>query len=939
MNWNVPFASDRISLHVEGRVSAEDAARQMRTAQEVLRRLAEQPGLVLADEVGMGKTYVALAVAASVAWAERRARPVIVMVPPALPEKWKRDAETFVAHCVRLSAAGETPALRCEVARTGLQLFRLLDDPPRTRARVIFLSHGAMHSGLADPWVELAMVRLAMRKKRLRAHRKVFHRFAGRLIQTESRIRDPDVYRALLRSPVRKWRAILEPHDPSVDDDPVPLHVHRALRRAASKELVDALEALPLRRSESVHERIRDVRRALREPLRRAWFDALANARFSSPLLVLDEAHHVKNPGTRLASLLVEPGAEEDAALLGGALAGRFERMLFMTATPFQLGHQELLNVLGRFDGIRWPALGRAPTRVDFGSRMEELGQALDRAHLATTELDARWARLDAREEGIRPDDPEAVEAWWRSIADSEDLGTSRVAEVRRLFDCARNAVRGAETALRPWIIRHLRARTLPGTEVARRERLIGASIHPSGTGDAGVPISDGAVLPFLLAARLQTALTRAARLAGENASRTQTFAEGLASSFEAFSETRVGGARTDDEAVDEVGLPTGSHDPHSDAVRWYGAHLRAALPDRAAFGAHPKVTATVARVLDLWKRGEKVLVFCHWRATGRALERHISAALEEWIVEHSAGRLRCAREDARGRLEALRRRFDPGEQMAEAVEGEVRQIARVFPTLAGSEGRIAETVRQFARLPAFLARFFPLEAADERNAMARALTAHDASGLAFRQKIERFCRFLDERPELLEDYLAALEGVRKRERASDAPGHEQRLLPNVQVVNGGTSQDQRRATLLAFNSPFLPEVLIASSVMAEGVDLHLDCRHVLHHDLDWNPSTLEQRTGRVDRIGAKAEQVGRSVTVFLPFVAATQDEKMYRVVTDRERWFQVMMGEAYRLDGVEGDTSNVVPLPLAAAAALRLDLAIDAPGRRPTLPSPAAGR
>jgi hypothetical protein len=29
----------------------------------------------------------------------------------------------------------------------------------------------------------------------------------------------------------------------------------------------------------------------------------------------------------------------------------------------------------------------------------------------------------------------------------------------------------------------------------------------------------------------------------------------------------------------------------------------------------------------------------------------------------------------------------------------------------------------------------------------------------------------------------------------------------------------------------------------------------VIHHDLDWNPSSIEQRTGRVGRLGCKAEQ------------------------------------------------------------------------------------
>jgi hypothetical protein len=56
----------------------------------------------------------------------------------------------------------------------------------------------------------------------------------------------------------------------------------------------------------------------------------------------------------------------------------------------------------------------------------------------------------------------------------------------------------------------------------------------------------------------------------------------------------------------------------------------------------------------------------------------------------------------------------------------------------------------------------------------------------------------------------------------------------------------------------FFPEVLISSPVLGEGVDLHRFCRHVIHHDLCWNPSTLEQRTGRLDRIRGKAEPARR---------------------------------------------------------------------------------
>jgi len=126
------------------------------------------------------------------------------------------------------------------------------------------------------------------------------------------------------------------------------------------------------------------------------------------------------------------------------------------------------------------------------------------------------------------------------------------------------------------------------------------------------------------------------------------------------------------------------------------------------------------------------------------------------------------------------------------------------------------------------------------------------------------------------------------------------------------TAQVAPEKLLLTFNTPLFTEVLIASSVLAEGVDLHLNCRHVIHHDLCWNPSTLEQRSGRVDRIGSQAECVGKSIYLFLPYLAATQDEKMFRVVRDRECWFQIIMGEKYEVDEAATDRlADRIPLSL----------------------------
>jgi hypothetical protein len=55
------------------------------------------------------------------------------------------------------------------------------------------------------------------------------------------------------------------------------------------------------------------------------------------------------------------------------------------------------------------------------------------------------------------------------------------------------------------------------------------------------------------------------------------------------------------------------------------------------------------------------------------------------------------------------------------------------------------------------------------------------------------------------------------------------------------------------FNSPFGPDVLVATDRLSEGVDLHRFCRHVIHYELDPSPVRTLQRNGRVRRIGSWA--------------------------------------------------------------------------------------
>ena len=210
-----------------------------------------------------------------------------------------------------------------------------------------------------------------------------------------------------------------------------------------------------------------------------------------------------------------------------------------------------------------------------------------------------------------------------------------------------------------------------------------------------------------------------------------------------------------------------------------------------------------------------------------------------------------------------------------------------------------------------------------------------DVSGVSLRELIVDFFEFLQKKcgEEERKNYLDALfkiqtgniRGLDVKQSFSEDEiqgDRTERLIPNVRLVNGSTKQVTRQNLMLTFNTPFYPDVLIASSVMAEGVDLHLNCRFIIHHDLCWNPSTLEQRTGRIDRISAKAERCGKPINIYIPYISETQDEKMYRVVMDRERWFKVVMGEQYKIDAKTTDKlAERIPIPLSLAEELSFKL------------------
>jgi hypothetical protein len=51
------------------------------------------------------------------------------------------------------------------------------------------------------------------------------------------------------------------------------------------------------------------------------------------------------------------------------------------------------------------------------------------------------------------------------------------------------------------------------------------------------------------------------------------------------------------------------------------------------------------------------------------------------------------------------------------------------------------------------------------------------------------------------------------------------------------------------------PSILVCSEVASEGLDFQF-CSYIVNYDMPWNPAKLEQRVGRIDRIGQEAKEI-----------------------------------------------------------------------------------
>jgi hypothetical protein len=307
-------------------------------------------------------------------------------------------------------------------------------------------------------------------------------------------------------------------------------------------------------------------------------------------------------------------------------------------------------------------------------------------------------------------------------------------------------------------------------------------------------------------------------------------------------------------------------------------------------------------------------------------------------------------------RLEKFQRRyFDSQRSPAkvaldaalDAIVDRHATLLAALPDAAPTRNTLTTVMRRFLRVNTTLARCFPFELdgkAEPTTVVDRFLDHADASGISWRGKFDSFVRFVlqDCRESERNEYLSQLQRVQTgahKAAGNDSPEEHQpdsddpadgTTVANVAMCSGTTSMEVRMRRMRTFNTPFFPDILVCSEVMAEGVDLQRFCRHMIHHDLAWNPSTVEQRTGRIDRIGCKAENA-HPIVSYLPYIDGGADQRQFRVMRDREQWFQVVMGQDAVANLITATSvDSTPPLPKSLAAALAFDLSVVSAQRMP---------
>ena len=950
-------------------IPASDVERQEDTVIRALNMLDDRPGIVLADEVGMGKTYEALGIAAAMRHAKPRSRIVIITPGPDLNQKWFEEFPRFK----EMFDFGDDIVATRTVAE-------FVQELRRQRRHSIILAPVTMFrsgKGVADQVYLLSLyfhwkglhgntANAIMRRFREGVHKRVdvgTERFLGVFASNQ-----------------------------------IERYLRAAFRRGGS-DGPDGLDDLYEGGGFSAFEQAPD---AVRRALYRARFVLIGKLIPMVDVLIVDEAHKLKNPGA-LSTQAMRRVFER-----------RFHKTVFLTATPFQLDVGELGQVFSLF--------ARAKDASD------DLDKQVDGLLAAIREYQHRYDVFQQTWAGLEP----ALATEFRSLYERdpsalqtvEDPNLKRVVtQVAALKSLKTETI---EPGFRQWMIRSLREdkriyrRPLPkdihaqGAEILPfliYERFI-AELFKQGrqTHKAAVEINmvssyaaarHGALLAdddeipaeaesyrkllrdILDVIKSSTdhpkisSVIEDALNAAECDQKTLIFCTRVASLeqlrreledmwmshvlerwrvvYPGASETDIFDSRQDDNRRQRGRhslLQARFHRPQ-DALYFLlrEPYLRTLGSFPCTFGRDCLAEWALRRMHDVVREANRVLQYAR---VGKTAAERLDYQLAKRCVEQATVRLWCSSNEClQIETDIIRNLLSPdyvrfgldlikddyendstGERqprwkishrVAELVLGRGGSLWERLsnqldlPTLT-QEVRV-RVVEQLARYLTYRQVMFLPEMLSEANDAGLSVDPVESAALLkyapdfwethtgrkWIEKLQTFLTYFCQRN--VEQQHEILNGP---VRTGDFTRH---------TADGESRQRLREA----FNTPLYPMVLIANEVMQEGLDLHKHCRRIVHHDLVWNPAQIEQRIGRIDRLGSLTSRLrdqnpDTTLDILYPKINGTIDKRLFRAVKTREKWLEFLLGAAPNFS--EYSFSDVEPQPLPDR--LGADLVVD---------------
>ena len=225
-------------------------------------------------------------------------------------------------------------------------------------------------------------------------------------------------------------------------------------------------------------------------------------------------------------------------------------------------------------------------------------------------------------------------------------------------------------------------------------------------------------------------------------------------------------------------------------------------------------------------------------------------------------------------------------EEYDEATGDAVEAATRLFSEPSDEELALIKRMRAWAE-----------RACSQNDSKARRLIAW------LKEHIRPDGRWSNERVILFTEYRATQKWL-SEVMASEGFAGQDRMTS----MYGGMDSKAREAVKAAFQSS--PDqspvrILLATDAASDGLDLQNLCSKLVHYEIPWNPNRMEQRNGRIDRHGQKADRV----RVF-HFVSKGYRERQGRAfdvpASDLEADLEFLMRVAQKVETIREDLGSV---------------------------------